>query len=65
MSDLQPQFTSIELKEWQQSLEEANRHNVFCHCRACDYEWVASKPEPCVCGSKSVEHIACWQFPDG
>jgi len=65
MSDLQSQFTSTELKEWQQSLEEADRHNIFCHCRSCDHEWVASKPEACACGSKSVEHIACWQFPDG
>ena len=65
MSDPQPQFTSIELKDWQQSLEEADRHNVFCYCRACDHEWVASKPEACICGSKSVEHIACWQFSGG
>ncbi len=52
MSDLQSQFS--ELKEWRQSLEEADRHNIFCHCRACDYEWVASKPEACVWGSKSA-----------
>ncbi|KAM3092085.1 hypothetical protein ACKFKG_23550 [Phormidesmis sp. 146-35] len=65
MSDTQPQLTPTELYEWQRSLEEANRHNIFCHCRKCDREWVASKPEACVCGSKSVEYIACWQFPDG
>ncbi len=29
MSDLQSQFTSSELKEWRQSLEEADRHNIF------------------------------------
>ena len=65
MSDIQPQLTSTELHKWQQGLEEANQHNIFCHCRACDREWVASKLEACVCGSKSVEHLACWQFPDG
>lgn len=65
MSDIQPPFTPSELQDWQQSLEEANRHNVFCHCRECEREWVASKPEACVCGSKRVESIACWQFPDG
>ncbi|PSB22190.1 hypothetical protein C7B65_01945 [Phormidesmis priestleyi ULC007] len=65
MSDNQPQLTPTELREWQQSLEEANRHNIFCHCRECNYEWVASKPEACVCGSKSMEYISCWQFPDG
>ncbi len=74
MSDSPPQFTPSELQDWQQSLEEANRHNVFCHCRECgscgvalcdNREWVASNPEACVCGSKNVESIACWQFPDG
>ncbi len=65
MSDIPPPFTPSELQDWQQSLEEANRHNVFCHCRECEREWVASKPEACVCGSKRVESIACWQFPDG
>ncbi len=65
MPDSQSQFPSKELHDWQQSLEEANRHNIFCHCRECGYEWVASKLEACVCGSQRVEHIACWQFPDG
>ncbi len=65
MSEIPPPFTPLELQDWQQSLEEANRHNVFCHCRKCEREWVASQPEACVCGSKSVESIACWQFPDG
>lgn len=64
MSDIPRQFTPAELHEWQQRLEEANRNNILCHCRKCDYEWVASTPEACVCGSKNVEHIACWQFPD-
>ncbi|KAM3104588.1 hypothetical protein [Phormidesmis sp. 146-33] len=65
MSNSQPHLTPTELYEWRQSLEEANRHNIFCHCRECEREWVASKPEACVCGSKNVESIACWQFPDG
>ena len=33
--------------------------------RKANREWVASKPEACVCGSKSVAHIMCWQFPHG
>ncbi|MGF1600981.1 MAG: hypothetical protein ACFCU8_02995 [Thermosynechococcaceae cyanobacterium] len=58
-------FSHQELQNWQQGLAEANRHNVFCHCRRCDREWVASAPVPCECGSADVESIACWQFPDG
>ncbi len=59
-------FTPEELADWQRRLAEANRHNVFCHCRDCDAEWVGSAPLPCpTCGSDSIEHILCWQFPDG
>ena len=65
MSEIPHQSTPEELSDWQQRLEEADRHNIFCHCRDCDAEWVASKPEACQCGSKNVEHLACWQFPDG
>ncbi|WP_068819331.1 hypothetical protein [Phormidesmis priestleyi] len=65
MSEIPPQFTPLELHDWQQSLEEAARHNIFCHCRECEREWIASNPEACVCGSKRVESIAYWQFPDG
>ncbi|MBW4422668.1 MAG: hypothetical protein KME13_26245 [Myxacorys californica WJT36-NPBG1] len=65
MSDIPRQFTPAELDEWQRHLDEANRNNILCHCRQCDYEWIASTPEPCICGSKDVESIACWQFPDG
>ena len=36
MSEIPPQFTPSELQDWQQSLEEANRHNIFCHCRECE-----------------------------
>ncbi|NJR64680.1 MAG: hypothetical protein HC772_04120 [Leptolyngbyaceae cyanobacterium CRU_2_3] len=53
-----------ELQQWQSSIEEANRHNIWCHCRTCDREWIASTHAPCECGSRSVEYIACWQFPD-
>jgi hypothetical protein len=56
MSDTQPQLTPTELYEWQQSLEEANRHNIFCHCQECEREWVASKPEACVCGNQSMKN---------
>ncbi len=65
MVELPRYFTPAELQEWQRRLAEASRNNVLCHCRECDREWVASQPEPCVCGSKRIEHIACWQFPDG
>lgn len=64
MSDSQPQLTSQELHVWQAAIDEANRYNIFCHCRQCDREWVASNVEVCQCGSSNVEHIACWQFPD-
>jgi len=57
-------FTSAELEDWQATLAEANRTNIFCHCRQCGQEWVASTEENCPCGSTSVQHIACWQFPD-
>lgn len=60
------QLSSEELAEWQRRFAEANRNNVFCHCRQCDEEWVASGKETCHhCGSSNVEAIACWQFPDG
>lgn len=64
MSEIPRQFNDQELLEWQQCLEEADRHNILCHCRQCDREWVASTPEACSCGSRSIEHITCWQFPD-
>lgn len=60
------QLSAAELTEWQRCLAEANRNNVFCHCRQCGDEWVASEAEVCHrCGSSDVEAIACWQFPDG
>jgi len=65
MSETPRQLTPDELRQWQAAIEEADRHNILCHCRECDREWVSSKPEACQCGSKRVEHIACWQFPDG
>jgi hypothetical protein len=64
MSEIPRQLTADELQQWQAAIVEADRYNIFCHCRECDHEWVASVPETCICGSKSVEHIACWQFPD-
>jgi hypothetical protein len=66
MRDLPSQFDPDELKEWFANLEEANRYNVFCHCRRCGREWVDSSFDAvCQCGSKEVERISCWQFPDG
>jgi len=62
-----PFFSPEELQTWQEQLEMADRHNIFCHCRSCDAQWVDSSQEtPCPeCGSKNIEHICCWQFPDG
>jgi len=57
-------FSPDELAAWQRTLEVANWRNILCHCRQCDREWVASQEEPCTCGSRSVQSIACWQFPD-
>lgn len=53
------------LREWQLKIEVANRNTIFCHCRCCGYEWVDSSFDAvCSCGSKDVERISCWQFPD-
>ncbi|MGC9503777.1 hypothetical protein [Baaleninema sp.] len=54
-----------EIRTWQAKIQQANRNNLLCHCQVCDREWVSSRPEPCSCGSRQVESIACWQFPDG
>ncbi|MEM9907560.1 MAG: hypothetical protein AAF921_21320, partial [Cyanobacteria bacterium P01_D01_bin.44] len=60
------QLTKTELQQWQFAIAQANYNNILCHCKQCDLEWVASTEEtPCQCGSHRVEHIACWQFPDG
>ncbi|MDX2214623.1 MAG: hypothetical protein SFY66_15135 [Oculatellaceae cyanobacterium bins.114] len=64
MSESDSLFTPQELHEWQLALAEADRHNIFCHCRQCDREWVASTQVACTCGSTTIEYIACWQFPD-
>jgi hypothetical protein len=64
MSEINPQLTPNELQEWQRKIATANQHNIFCHCRQCDREWVASSYENCSCGSQEIEHILCWQFPD-
>ncbi|HEY9818602.1 MAG TPA: hypothetical protein V6D20_22755 [Candidatus Obscuribacterales bacterium] len=52
-------------RAWRSRLAEASRNNVLCHCRQCDREWVASGPEACTCGSRHIEWLNCWQFPDG
>jgi hypothetical protein len=64
MSDIPSHFTPDELQQWQAGIEEANQYNVFCHCRHCDREWIASSEVACECGSRDVEYILCWQFPD-
>lgn len=57
-------FSPEELRDWQFRLRQANDNNILCHCRQCDREWIASEPVACECGSKNVEYICCWQFPD-
>ncbi|MBZ8181178.1 hydrogenase maturation nickel metallochaperone HypA [Oscillatoria salina] len=66
MSDEQLKKDAARLREWQEKIHTANRKNIFCHCRDCDSEWVDSSFEVVCsqCGSKNVESISCWQFPD-
>lgn len=54
------------IQKWQRKIELANRHNLFCRCRDCGNEWVDSQEETVCekCGSKNLEQIPCWQFPD-
>ena len=60
------QLSEQERQQWQAAIAEANRNNILCHCKQCDREWVASSDEAiCECGSRAIEAIACWQFPDG
>ena len=60
------QLNEQELLQRQANLAEANRNNILCHCKTCDYEWVSSvEANRCRCGGTRIEHIACWQFPDG
>nr|WP_239121699.1 hydrogenase maturation nickel metallochaperone HypA [Spirulina major] len=51
---------------WRLKIEIADRHNILCHCRQCGQEWVTStRDASCRCGSRDIESIPCWQFPDG
>jgi len=66
MSEIPSHFTSEELRRWRFGLQQADDNNVLCHCRECDREWVESSHQVrCTCGSRNVESISCWQFPDG
>ncbi|MDY6804934.1 MAG: hypothetical protein SXA11_14160 [Cyanobacteriota bacterium] len=67
MSETSKQKDSSLIKDWQAKIEVANRNNIFCHCRRCNYEWVDSSSDRVCssCGSGDVERISCWQFPDG
>lgn len=61
-------LTSAELaaiQEYRRAIVAANRNNVWCHCRHCDREWIASTRQRCACGSTDIEYVLCWQFPDG
>jgi hypothetical protein len=66
MSDCFPFTNPDQLHQWHEGILDANRNNIFCHCRACGYEWMDSSAEAtCVkCSSKDVESISAWQFPD-
>ncbi|MFZ4638958.1 MAG: hypothetical protein ACOYMP_00950 [Nodosilinea sp.] len=64
MAETPSYFTPEELERWHFGLAQANLNNILCHCRDCDATWIASQPEPCSCGSRRVESIPCWQFPD-
>jgi len=66
MSDNLPFQNPDQLQQWHQGIKDANRNNIFCHCRACGYEWMDSVFDiKCVkCNSKDVESISSWQFPD-
>lgn len=66
MSEKSDKIDKNLLQEWQQKIETANQNNIFCHCQTCGEEWIDSSLDAiCItCGSKKVEHIACWQFPD-
>ncbi|MBW4619452.1 MAG: hypothetical protein KME17_08845 [Cyanosarcina radialis HA8281-LM2] len=59
-------FTDSELHQWQVKIAIVDRHNIFCHCCTCSYEWVDSVWDAACnrCGSCDVERISCWQFPD-
>ena len=54
------------LAQWQAKIATANQHNIFCHCRLCQAEWIDSSEETVCkqCGTNNVECISCWQFPD-
>lgn len=65
MSDVPEQLEPEELQKWLNQIAQANHHNIFCHCRDCHQEWIASDLDShCPCGSYNVERIPCWQFPD-
>lgn len=54
-----------QLAQWRQQIAGANEYNIFCHCRDCEQEWVTSDEQaPCLCGSRNIQRIPCWQFPD-
>ncbi|MBE9028309.1 hypothetical protein IQ266_00880 [filamentous cyanobacterium LEGE 11480] len=60
-----PHLTAAEYAQWQINLAEASRNNIWCHCRACAREWVASSTtETCTCGSPNIQYVHCWMFPD-
>ncbi|QDZ38471.1 hypothetical protein FRE64_16410 [Euhalothece natronophila Z-M001] len=54
------------IQQWQSKIRIADSNNILIHCKNCDEEWVNSEPEvTCYqCGSKNLEQIRCWQFPD-
>ncbi|MGF1491984.1 MAG: hypothetical protein ACFBSC_05905 [Microcoleaceae cyanobacterium] len=55
------------VKAWQAKVQIADQNNILSHCQSCGYEWVDSGEKSICshCGSKDIERIRCWQFPDG
>jgi rubrerythrin len=66
MPDVLPFKDKNQLYQWYYGIKMANRNNIFCHCRNCNYEWVDSSSDAVCrqCGSQNIENISCWQFPD-
>lgn len=67
MSKFDSNKNSSVIMQWQEKIKIANRNNIFCHCHRCNQEWVDSTFDAICnqCGSRNVERISCWQFPDG
>ncbi|MBF2078409.1 MAG: hypothetical protein IGR76_07780 [Synechococcales cyanobacterium T60_A2020_003] len=65
MAEPSGRYDPAHLPDWWREIDNAHRNNILCHCRECDRQWVDSTFDAaCQCGSRNVERISCWQFPD-